>query len=145
MVRHNIGILVLTAAGLVCTAMGQDKVIFDFESGDLQGWKVVEGKFNYLVSDRPTFHNKPNEKSLLASSSNVPGTINRHRHQLENDSHPNKELQSDWNELGPYAFDFETLDLLKPSDEPDSDPSDDLRVLKELWVDKLTATGASLY
>lgn len=26
---------------------------FDFETGDLQGWKVVEGEFGLLVSDRP--------------------------------------------------------------------------------------------
>ncbi len=36
-------------------------LVFDFETGDLQGWKVVEGKFDYLVSDRATFHNTPNE------------------------------------------------------------------------------------
>lgn len=30
---------------------------FDFESGDLQGWQVVEGRFDRLVCDRATFHN----------------------------------------------------------------------------------------
>jgi len=34
------------------------KVVFDFETGDLQGWRVVEGKFDYLVSDREVFHNR---------------------------------------------------------------------------------------
>ena len=32
-------------------------VRFDFESGDMQGWEIVEGKFDYFVSDRPEFHN----------------------------------------------------------------------------------------
>jgi hypothetical protein len=32
-------------------------VRFDFESGDLQGWRVMEGRFDLLVCDRPTFHN----------------------------------------------------------------------------------------
>jgi hypothetical protein len=36
----------------------QDQVVFDFESGDLQGWRVVEGKLDYVVSDRATFHNR---------------------------------------------------------------------------------------
>lgn len=30
---------------------------FDFETGDLQGWTVVEGKFDLLVCDRADFHN----------------------------------------------------------------------------------------
>lgn len=35
----------------------ENTVRFDFESGDLQGWVVVEGRFDRLVSDRDTFHN----------------------------------------------------------------------------------------
>ena len=31
---------------------------FDFETGDLQGWKVVEGSFVRVVTDRPEYHNK---------------------------------------------------------------------------------------
>jgi len=31
-------------------------VRFDFESGDLQGWKVMEGRFERLVCDREKFH-----------------------------------------------------------------------------------------
>jgi hypothetical protein len=34
-----------------------DRLAFDFESGDLQGWKVVEGAFENPVADRPVFHN----------------------------------------------------------------------------------------
>jgi arylsulfatase A len=29
---------------------------FDFESGDLQGWRVVEGSFEALINDRRNFH-----------------------------------------------------------------------------------------
>ena len=29
---------------------------FDFETGDLQGWRVTEGKFDRLLCDRPFFH-----------------------------------------------------------------------------------------
>ena len=38
------------------------KLRFDFESGDLQGWKVVEGKFDLLISDRkslPKWKHRP--------------------------------------------------------------------------------------
>ncbi|HEY3323962.1 MAG TPA: hypothetical protein VGP72_26150 [Planctomycetota bacterium] len=34
---------------------------FDFETGDLQGWKVVEGAFDKLISDRAAFHNRYTE------------------------------------------------------------------------------------
>ena len=58
-------------------------------------------------------------KSLVGSSANLPGTLNRHRFQLERGSHPSRELQADWSALGPDAFEFEVLDQLKPSDKPD--------------------------
>lgn len=38
-------------------AKARERICFDFETGDLQGWNVVEGQFDYLVSDRPEFHN----------------------------------------------------------------------------------------
>jgi len=46
---------------LVATpSLAQPGVIrFDFESGGLEGWRVVEGGFGELVSDRAKFHNAP--------------------------------------------------------------------------------------
>jgi hypothetical protein len=42
----------------VSAVLGQGNVVrFDFETGDLQGWKVVEGSFGMLVCDRARFHN----------------------------------------------------------------------------------------
>lgn len=38
------------------------QVIFDFETGDLQGWTVVEGKFDKLVCDREVYRNEPTVK-----------------------------------------------------------------------------------
>lgn len=35
------------------------EIVFDFETGDLQGWRVVEGDFAQIVSDRAMFHNDP--------------------------------------------------------------------------------------
>ena len=84
-------------------------------------------------------------KSLVGSSVNLSGTLNRHRFQLERGSHPSRELQADWNALGPGAFEFEVLDQLKPSDKPDYNPAEDLQVLKELWLEKLKASGELLY
>lgn len=35
------------------------RVVFDFESGTLEDWQVVEGRFDCLVCPRETFHNDP--------------------------------------------------------------------------------------
>jgi hypothetical protein len=91
-------------------------------------------------------------KSLIGSSVNLPGMLNRQRFQLELGSHPDKELQKDWNEFGPGAFAFEVLDRLEPLDEPAADPAAglrvlaaDLRALQAMWIEKLTESGEPLY
>jgi hypothetical protein len=84
-------------------------------------------------------------KSLIGPTLNLPGMLNRQRFQLENGSHPDAELQGDWNELGPAAFEFEVLDRLEPKEGPARDPADDLSVLTEMWIERLTASGESLY
>ncbi len=102
-----------------------------------------------LETPRPAgvyrIRNARSGKTLVGSSSNLPGILNRQRFQLENGSHPDGELQADWNDLGPEAFVFETLDQLKPSEDPSYDPTDDLRVLKEMWLEKLARAGVPLY
>jgi hypothetical protein len=103
----------------------------------------------YKQTPRPAgifrVRNTTTGRSLVGSSVNIPGTLNRHRFQLEHGSHPDRELQQDWNALGPEAFAFEALDRLEPRDDPAYDPSEDLRVLKEMWLEKLTAAGEPLY
>jgi hypothetical protein len=84
-------------------------------------------------------------KSLIGSSTDLPGMLNRQRFQLENGSHPHRELQKDWNELGPDVFVIETLDQIEPSKEPTYDPADDLAALEKMWIEKLTASGETLY
>ena len=53
---------VLLALSVLCLSAGpapaQGLVRFDFESGDLQGWQVVEGGFDKLVCDRELFHHQ---------------------------------------------------------------------------------------
>jgi hypothetical protein len=103
----------------------------------------------YMETPRPAgvycVRNLSSGKLLLGFSSDVPGILNRERFQLEGGLHPDKQLQADWNALEPEAFAFETLDLLKPSDDPGADRSEDLRLLKELWLEKLCASGVALY
>ena len=82
--------------------------------------------------------NTVNGRSLVGVSLNLPAILNRHRAQLRLGDHSNRALQKDWNEFGPEAFEFQILDTLQPHDQPDYDPSHDLRVLEELWLEKLS-------
>ncbi|HOX38403.1 MAG TPA: hypothetical protein PL033_10490 [Candidatus Brocadiia bacterium] len=36
------------------------RITFDFETSDLQGWQITEGRFDRLICDRPFFHHQPN-------------------------------------------------------------------------------------
>lgn len=113
--------------------------------------RVERKAFNreYKNTPRPIgiyrVRNSVTGKSLVGSSTNLPGMLNRQRFQLANGLHPDRELQRDWNELGADAFEFETLDQLKPSEEPGCDPTDDLAALKDMWIEELTKSGDELY
>jgi hypothetical protein len=82
--------------------------------------------------------NTVNGKSLIGATTNLPGKLNSIRAQLDMSLHSHRELQKDWNELGARAFEFEILDELKVPDDSDYDPSDDLRALEQLWLEKLS-------
>ncbi len=79
-------------------------------------------------------------KLLVGPAPNLPGMLNRQRFQLEMGSHPDKELQAHWNELGPDAFEFSVLDELQPAEDPTIDPAEELDVLLQMWLDKLEGT-----
>lgn len=88
---------------------------------------------------------RPSGRTLLGSSPDAPAMLNRIRAQLGMRSHPNKQLQSDWDTDGEGAFEFDVLDLLAAPDDPGQDMSDDLQTLLELWQDKLQIETGSSY
>lgn len=106
-------------------------------------------KREYKESRRPMgvfrVRNTTNDKSLVGSSIDLPAMLNRQRAQLGMGMHPNRALQTDWNELGSEAFAFEVLDTLTAPDNPGYDPSDDLRALEQLWLDRLSPFGEQGY
>jgi hypothetical protein len=87
--------------------------------------------------------NTVNGKLLVGASVDLPAILNRHRAELRMGGHRNRELQKDWAEFGPEAF--ETLDTLTPPERPDYDPKEDLKVLVVLWLDKLSPFGERGY
>ena len=77
-------------------------------------------------------------KCFVAASRDLTARFNRHKLELKMQSdRSSPQLQKDWTAQGAEAFEFATLDLLEPIDEPGYDPSDDLEVLEQLWLDKL--------
>jgi hypothetical protein len=82
---------------------------------------------------------------LIGAAVNPEGSLNRHRFELTTGSHPVTDLQADWNELGPDAFEFTVVDMLKPRKEPSDDPQKELDVLLELWRERLREAGVALY
>ena len=84
-------------------------------------------------------------KVLLGSSLNLEGPLNRHRFMLKINSHPNKELQKDWNELGPDQFAFKILEVVQVQDHPNFNLKDELTLLEQIWLEKLQPIGERGY
>lgn len=89
--------------------------------------------------------NSVEAKSFVGTSRDLPSKLNGQRFQLEHGSHPNRGLQSDWDRLGPAAFSFEVLDTLPASEDPSRDPTEDLGVLEQLWLERLAPYGERGY
>jgi len=84
-------------------------------------------------------------KALVGSSPDAPAMLNRIRAQLQMGAHPNRALQRDWYTEGADAFSFEVLDLLSPKEGSEADPAEELRLLEELWLDKLGLASEARY
>ena len=90
--------------------------------------------------------NVQNGRSLVRASVDLPAALNRERAQLRLDGHRSRDLQRDWNALGPDAFTFEVLDTLEaPAGQPDYDPRHDLQTLERLWLERLEPFGERGY
>lgn len=81
--------------------------------------------------------NIANGRVLLGSSLNLEGPLNRHKFMLKINGHTNKELQQDWNELGPDQFVFEILEEVQMKEDPNFNLKDELTLLEMIWLEKL--------
>ena len=89
--------------------------------------------------------NNLNDKVFLAAGVDLRGLINRHQFQLKNGSHPNKQLQADWNESGSHNFAFEIVDELSPRAGAEVDYRAEAAFLEDLWLEKLKPFGERGY
>lgn len=89
--------------------------------------------------------NLVNNKILIGSSKNLPARINRFKFELKYGTGGNKALIKDYINYGEENFVFEILDELKPKDDSGYDYTEDLKVLEEMWIEKLQPFGAKGY
>ena len=109
--------------------------------------KEIHREYKERVKPAGVFQvkNLTNGKVLLGSSLNLEGPLNRHRFMLKIGSHTNKELQKDWDELGPDHFAFEILEGVKRKDDPNFNLKDELTLLEMIWLEKLQPFGERGY
>lgn len=109
--------------------------------------KALKQQYKEAVRPAGVFRvvHQPSGRTLLGTSIDVPSMLNRQRAQLRMGGHPNRTLQRDWNADGPDAFIFEIMDTLDPTDQPGYDPSDGLRLLEELWRERLRLSPETQY
>lgn len=96
----------------------------------------------YKETARPmgvaVLRNARNGKVFVLAGRDIPSLINRNRAQLRLKGHPNRVLQEEWNAMGQECFTFEVVDTLTPpADTPTYDPTEDLKALEALWMEKL--------
>lgn len=80
--------------------------------------------------------NTVEDKILLGSSKNLHGPFNKHRFMLTHRAHDNRQLQADWDRLGPSSFAFEVLQIVDQKDDPAFSLDDELTLLEEIWLEK---------
>ena len=109
--------------------------------------KEIHREYKERVKPSGVFQikNLSNGKVLLGSSLNLEGPLNKHRFMLKINGHLNKELQKDWNELGPDQFSFEILETIPVKDDPNFNLKDELTLLEEIWLEKLQPFGERGY
>lgn len=88
--------------------------------------------------------NTVNGKMLLLSAADLQGAKNRFEFCRLMNSCTYVKLQKDWEQLGADSFVFETLEDLKTQEgQTSKEFKDELKVLEELWLEKLN--GDKLY
>jgi hypothetical protein len=108
--------------------------------------KELQEQYKLIKPDMGIFAviNKSNGKHLLETTKNLKGKINSVKFQLKSGGHSNKELQKDWQALGSEQFEIIILEQIE-YDECKVDYKDDLKLLKMIWIEKLTKEHVELY
>ncbi|WP_143305396.1 GIY-YIG nuclease family protein [Chitinophaga vietnamensis] len=89
--------------------------------------------------------NTRNNKIFIGSSMDLDRAWNSLRMQLMNNSHANEALQHDWNTQQGEGFIYEIIEVLKVSDDPQTDPKQEIKTLEKLVMMELEPYGDKGY
>jgi GIY-YIG catalytic domain len=107
-----------------------------------------EAKKDYKQAKRPMevyrIRNTRNGKSYVGFSTDLQARINRQKTELKFGSHRNTRLLREWKSFGESSFEFEVLDELAHAENSAADPTEELRILTEMWIRKLDKAGSSV-
>ena len=82
--------------------------------------------------------NNVNGKMLLAAVTNLQGYKNRYEFSQVSSGCIDLKLKPDWEKYGKEVFDFVILEELEKNDtQTDKEFSEDVKTLKEMWLEKL--------
>ena len=77
----------------------------------------------------------------LYAAADLKALMNRYRFQLHAGSHPNRELQAQWNMQGGSDFSIEILERLDyGKDESKTDYAEELELLYSIWEERLATS-----
>ena len=86
-----------------------------------------------------------NDRVFMGAGRDLAGIMNRHRFTLKAGTHPNKELQNDWHELGSKSFAFEIVEERTLPDDPGINEKAELEFMESYWLRKLQPFGERGY
>ncbi|MFA6308738.1 MAG: GIY-YIG nuclease family protein [Clostridia bacterium] len=113
---------------------------------DAERKKELKEQFKEIktVSGIFQIRNTINQKIFVASTPNLK-TMTGKRLELGHGSFRNEVLQKEWNEYGEEAFVFEVLEELKEKEGGYYNKNDDLKRMKDKWLEKLQPYGNKGY
>jgi group I intron endonuclease len=89
--------------------------------------------------------NKVNDKIYVESSGDLVAIWNRHKFELKMGSHPNVDLQKDWNDFGEENFVYEILSEIKQDDAKTVDYHKEIMQLEKMFIEDLQPFGDKGY
>lgn len=84
------------------------------------------------------------ETVYIGYATDLEARFNRHRTEFKFKNHRNNELQKIWNLYGESALEFEILDVLEQEENEPENPTAELQLLTDMWVQKLAETGVTI-
>ena len=105
--------------------------------------KELTNKYKQTIQPMGIYQikNIKNGKIYIGSAKDMRGIINSNKFQLKHSLHSNKELQNEFNEIGEAGFSFDILDYLKSKENLNYDYTKELKLLKDMWLEKLHASS----